>query len=131
MWEFVDLALHPSSRYEELLLQQRGEVEIVQSVEQAQKQRKQIVDIFSWSKAFAIYRPALCSKETMMREVVGFWAHMHLITQLSRDLGGASGWRMTLSSGSGQQRKVSANGVRSTSQITASVCQTGLLTTHC
>ena len=52
-----------------------------------------------------------------MREVVGFWAHMHLITQLSRDLGGASGWRMTLSSGSGRQQKVSANGVRSTSQI--------------
>ena len=47
-----------------------------------------------------------------MREIVGFWAHMHLITQLSSDLGGASGWRMTLSSGSGQQQKGSAKGVR-------------------
>ena len=50
-WEFVDLALllhDPSSRSEELQLQQRGEVKIIQSVEQAQKQRKQIVDIFSW-----------------------------------------------------------------------------------
>ena len=66
-----------------------------------------------------------------MREIVGFWAHMHLITQLSSDLGGASGWRMTLSSGSGQQQKGSANGASSTSQITASVSQNGLLTTHC
>ena len=91
-WEFVDLALllhDPSSRLEELLLQQKGEVMIVQSVEQAQKRRKQIVDIFTWSKAFAIYGAALCSEETTTREeAVGLWAHMHLITQLSRDLGG-------------------------------------------
>ena len=55
-WEFVDLSLllyDSSSMAEELLLQQRWEkVMIVQSVEQAQRRRKQITDIFSWSKAF-------------------------------------------------------------------------------
>ena len=93
-WEFVDLSLllhDSSSRAEELLLQQRGEkVMIVQSVEQAQRRRKQITDIFSWSKAFSIYCAALCSDEAISKEEsVGLWAHFHLINQLSRDLGGS------------------------------------------
>ena len=49
-WEFVDLSLllhDPSSKAEELLWQQKGQVMIVQSIEQAQRRRKQITDIFS------------------------------------------------------------------------------------
>lgn len=92
-WEFVDLALllHDStSRSDEFLLQQRGErVVLVQSVEQAQRRRRQIGDILSWTKAFSIYGAALSSDEgTSKEEIVGLWAHMHLVNQLSRDLNG-------------------------------------------
>lgn len=89
----MDLALllHDStSRSDEFLLQQRGErVVLVQSVEQAQRRRRQIGDILSWTKAFSIYGAALSTDEgTSKEETVGLWAHMHLINQLSRDLNG-------------------------------------------
>ena len=92
-WEFVDLALllqDASSKSEELLLQQHGsQVMIFQSVEQAQKRKKQIGDIVSWARAFSIYAVVLAAAEdTTKEEVVGLLAHMHLMTQLARDLGG-------------------------------------------
>ena len=73
-WEFVDLSLllhDPSSKAEELLWQQKGQVMIVQSIEQAQRRRKQITDIFSWTKAFAIYCAALSSAEETTLSVSG------------------------------------------------------------
>ncbi|XP_019858533.1 PREDICTED: uncharacterized protein LOC109586769 [Amphimedon queenslandica] len=92
-WEFIDLSLllhDPSSKSEESLVQQQGsQIMIFQSVEQAQKRRKQITDIVSWIKAFSIYSAVLAAaEETTREEVVGLLAHMHLITQLSRDLAG-------------------------------------------
>ena len=89
----MDLALllHDStSRSDEFLLQQWGErVVLVQSVEQAQRRCRQIGDILSWTKAFSIYGAALSADEgTSKEEIVGLWAHMHLINQLSRDLSG-------------------------------------------
>uniref|UniRef100_A0A1X7TSH8 Reverse transcriptase domain-containing protein n=1 Tax=Amphimedon queenslandica TaxID=400682 RepID=A0A1X7TSH8_AMPQE len=91
--EFVDLALllqDASSKSEELLLQQHGSpVMIFQSVEQAQKKKKQIVDIVSWARAFSIYAAVLAAaEETTKEQVVSLLAHMHLMTQLATDLGG-------------------------------------------
>ena len=86
----MDLALllHDlTSRSDEFLLQQWGErVVLVQSVEQGQRRCRQIGDIPSWTKAFSIYGAALSADEgTLKEEIVGLWAHMHLINQLSRD----------------------------------------------
>lgn len=56
-WEYVDLVtlLHdPSSKLEEYLLQQQSQVVLVQSVGQAQKKKKHICDLFSWTKAFTV-----------------------------------------------------------------------------
>ena len=119
-WEFIDLSLllhDPSSKSDELLLQQQGRVMIVQSVEQAQR-RKQITDIFAWTKAFAIYNAALLSAEsTSKEEVVGLWCHMHLINQLSRDLGGGQ-W---LSYDSEFREWAAAKGVRKWGDINMAI----------
>uniref|UniRef100_A0A1X7U2V8 Uncharacterized protein n=1 Tax=Amphimedon queenslandica TaxID=400682 RepID=A0A1X7U2V8_AMPQE len=58
-------------------------------MESAQMHRKTINDVFTWSKAFAIYAAALLGSEsTMKEECMGLWAHLYLVTQLSRDMGG-------------------------------------------
>ena len=83
-WDLVELLLHdPLLKAEELLWQQKGQVMIVQSIEQAQRHHKQITDIIFWTKVFAIYCTALSSAvETTKEESVGLWSHLHLITQL-------------------------------------------------
>uniref|UniRef100_A0A1X7U125 Uncharacterized protein n=1 Tax=Amphimedon queenslandica TaxID=400682 RepID=A0A1X7U125_AMPQE len=95
-WEFIDLSLlihDPSFKSEESLFPQKGsQIMIFQSVEQAQKRRKQITDLVSWIKAFSNYSAVLAAAEEMTREeVVGLLAQMHLITQLLRDLAGEKG----------------------------------------
>uniref|UniRef100_A0A1X7UCE9 Uncharacterized protein n=1 Tax=Amphimedon queenslandica TaxID=400682 RepID=A0A1X7UCE9_AMPQE len=92
-WVFVNLALllqDASSKSEELLLQQHcSPVMIFHSVEQAQKEKKQIVDIVSWASAISIYVAVLAAAlETTKKQVVGLVAHMYLTTELARDLGG-------------------------------------------
>ena len=91
-WEFVDLALlldGPGQR-EDLPTLHDGRVVLIQSVEQAQRRKRQISDVFDWTKAFAVYMAALASASTTsMEEVVGLIAHLHLITQLSRDMSGS------------------------------------------
>lgn len=90
-WEFVDLAAlldGAGQKVEDIPTLQDGRVVLIQSVEQAQRRRKQISDIFMWSKAFAVYMAALASApDTSSKEVVGLIAHLYLITQLSKDLG--------------------------------------------
>ena len=58
LWDLVDLSflLHdPLLKAEELLWQQKGQVMIVQSIEQAQRHHKQITDIIFRTKVIAIY----------------------------------------------------------------------------
>lgn len=92
-WDYIDLALllnDPYHKVEELPIQQQGQVILFQSVEQAQKRKKQIEDISSWVQAFSVYVAALSSAETTTREEgVGLVAHLHLINQLARELGGS------------------------------------------
>lgn len=72
-----------------MAVHQQNHVVLFQTVEQAQKRRKQIQDISSWIQAFAIYMAALTSAEATLKEdIVGLVAHLHLINQLSRELGG-------------------------------------------
>lgn len=91
-WEFVDLAtlLNDSlHKADDTTAHQQGQV-LVQTLEQAQRRRRQIVDIFTWVRAFSIYTAALASAEaTSKEEVVGLISHLHLINQLSRELGGS------------------------------------------
>lgn len=91
-WEFVDLSLllvESGTKSEEVPLHHDNRVLLFQSVDQAQKRRKQIVDIHSWTQAFATYMAALAShSSTTMEEVLGLISHLHLITQVARDLGG-------------------------------------------
>ena len=91
-WEFVDLATllnDPTLKAEDMAVQQQGQVVLFQSLEQAHKCRKQIQDISTWIQAFALYMAALASDEsTSKEETVGLIAHMHLINQLAREMGG-------------------------------------------
>ena len=91
-WEFIDLALllnEAGQKSDEIPHSHDGRVVLVQSVEQAQHRRKQIGDIYAWTQAFAVYMAALASASTTtMEEVVGLIAHLHLVTQLSKDLSG-------------------------------------------
>ena len=53
-----------------------------------QQQRKQITDIFSWLKAFACYMAVLTSSDsTSAAQATGLVAHLHLVLQLSQELG--------------------------------------------
>lgn len=57
-------------------------------MEQMQRCHKAINDVFTWSKAFATYVAALLGVElTTKKEFAGLWAHLHLVTQLLRDMG--------------------------------------------
>ena len=91
-WEFVDLVLlldESSHHKDEVPFSHDGRIILIQSVEQAQKRRKQIVDIHAWTEAFAVYMAALASHNaTTPDKVVGLIGHLHLITRLSKDLGG-------------------------------------------
>ena len=90
-WEYVDLAtlLHdPSSKLEEYLLQQQGQVVLVQSVEQAQKKKKSIFAISSPGLKHLPYCVRPCPWTQLLRRRK-LWTHCHLINRLSRDLGGS------------------------------------------
>lgn len=92
-WEYMDLSQliqDPSIKEESLIQRQSPEgVVIFQTMEHAQRRRKSISDIFSWTKAFSIYAAILSGAElTSKEESMGLWAHLHLITQLSKDMGG-------------------------------------------
>ena len=63
-------------------------VMLFQSVEQAQCQRRQITDINTWSRAFAIFMASLVSG-TKMDEMIGVVAHLYLVTQMHKDFRGS------------------------------------------
>ena len=90
-WEFIDLTLlvnDPGAK-SELSSLSSERVVLFQTVDQAQKRKKHISDILTWTQAFAIYMAALASANTTSKEeVVGLMAHLHLINQLSKDMGG-------------------------------------------
>ena len=85
-WEYVDLSClfedhnaHPVT----FSLNEDG-----QWVPEQQRKRKQISDIFSWIKAYSRYMAVLLSSDTTTKEeATGLAAHLHLILQLSQDLG--------------------------------------------
>ena len=91
-WEFIDLALllnEVGQKSDEIPHSHDGRVVLILSVEQAQCCKKQIGDHYAWTQAFAVYMAALASvSTTTMEEVVGLIAHLHLVTQLSKDLSG-------------------------------------------
>lgn len=91
-WDYVDLALligEPGPKAEEIPSLNEERVVLFQSLEQAQRRRKQIGDIQAWSQAFAVFMAALASASfTTTEEVVGLIAHSHLILQLAKDMGG-------------------------------------------
>lgn len=85
-WEYVDLAClledhsaHPIS----FTLNGVG-----QWVPEQQKKRKQITDIITWIQAYSRYMAVLLSCDTTTKEeATGLVAHLHLVLQLSQDLG--------------------------------------------
>ena len=64
-WEYIDLStlLHDPSHKSEDLIQQDSQVFVFQTMEQAQKRKKQIKDFSSWVQAFSILMATLASAE--------------------------------------------------------------------
>lgn len=91
-WEYIDLALllgESGHKVEEVPFPLEGKVVLFQSLEQAQRRRRQIGDIHTWTQAFTMFTAALASaSSTTKDEVVGLIAHSYLILQLSKDMGG-------------------------------------------
>ena len=86
-WESTLLGDRGNSQ-QVLSLTQSGQVLILGS-NQATNKSKGILDIFSWLRAFSIYMAALVSADTTTRvEAAGLAAHLHLILQIAKDLGG-------------------------------------------
>lgn len=91
-WEFVELASLLShdtpARGEALTITQDGQTMIVQPQEQSAT-RKKITDISSWLQAFSIYAAGLAASDTTTNDhFKGLMAHMYLMVQLAKDLGG-------------------------------------------
>ena len=90
-WEYVDLAflLDDHRQPESFTFQPSGCGQIlVIDQEQAQRRRRQITDILSWLKAFSCYMAVLTSADsTTPTQATGLIAHLHLILQLSQELG--------------------------------------------
>ena len=121
-WEFIDLAqlVFDASKDDPGIRQQPPSegILIVQSMEQMQRRRKAVNDIFTWSKAFAIYTAALSGAElTTKEECAGLWAHLHLVTQLSRDLGGG----LWLQYDSEYREWAAAKGIRTWGKLNLSI----------
>ena len=90
-WEYVDLAflLDDHRQPESFIFQPSGCGQIlIIDQEQAQRRRRQITDILSWVKAFSRYMAVLTSADsTTPTQATGLIAHLHLILQLSQELG--------------------------------------------
>ena len=85
-WEYVDLSclLDDHTTYPvSFSLNEAGHW-----VPDQRKKKSQISDIFSWVRAYSRYMAVLLSSETTTKEEAsGLAAHLHLILQLSQDLG--------------------------------------------
>ena len=91
-WEYIDLG--------SLLEQQDGPAQnitvsqssqlVVTEGTQASRRAKPINIILTWLHAFSVYMAALVSADTTSKEeAAGLVAHLHLILQLAKDLGGS------------------------------------------
>ena len=90
-WDYVDLTLllddHSSKPPEDYPIMGNNQIVVIDP-DRAQRRRKQISDIFTWMKAFSRYVAALTSCEsTTSAQATGLVAHLHLILQLSQELG--------------------------------------------
>jgi len=90
-WEYVDLTLLLEDQcnrpLEEYKVTASGHILVLEQ-DCGQRCRKQISDIFSWMKAFSRYiaAPTSCEATTFVQST-DLVAHLHLILQLSKELG--------------------------------------------
>ena len=64
-----------------------GQIVMIEQ-DRSQRRRRCIPDIFAWMKAFSCYAAAITPCETTTSaQAIGLVAHLHLILQLSQDLG--------------------------------------------
>ena len=93
-WEFVELAsllthdTYGQSRGDTLTITQDGRSMVVRQQDESLG-RKKITDITTWVQAFSIYAAILADSESSTSEQFkGLMAHMCLMIQLAKDLGG-------------------------------------------
>ena len=95
-WEFVDLTSllsgdpSTSAKNDTVTLSQEGQqIVVVDPQSHPSRRKRQIVDLPTWIQAFSIYAAGLAAASSTTKEqVMGLMAHMFLMVQLSRDLGG-------------------------------------------
>ena len=91
-WEYVDLAKLLGGQEivaEEATVVVDGQKLLMEVAQRGQWRQSAISNIWSWLQAYSRYMAVVLSAETMSKEeAAGLAAHMHLILQLSRDLGG-------------------------------------------
>lgn len=95
-WDYVDLSdlLSESAGKHPEISAPQNQVILVQSLDQMRRKRKQISDIESWLQAFSMYAAALAAEpSTTKEESTGLFAHMYLITQIAKDLGGLTWYK--------------------------------------
>ena len=91
-WEYVDLSKllggsDPAS--EEAAMIVEGQIVKLGAPQGGHRKQSSINDIFTWLQAFAKFMAVMLSSSmTSKEEAAGLAAHMHLILQLSKDLGG-------------------------------------------
>ena len=87
--DLADLLVDPTAKSDEATLAAAaGQVVLVQSLDQIKKKRRQIMDVATWMQAFSVYVAALATAESTKEELAGMMAHVHVILQVHRDLGG-------------------------------------------
>ena len=91
-WEYVDLAKLLGGQEivaEDATVVVDGQKLLMEVAQRGQRRQSAISNIWSWLQAYSRYTAVMLSAETMSKEeAAGLAAHMHLILQLSRDLGG-------------------------------------------
>ena len=92
-WEYVDLAKLLGGQEivaEEATVVVDGQKLLMEVAQRGQRRQCAISNIiWSWLQAYSQYMAVMLSAETTSKEeAAGLAAHMHLILQLSRDLGG-------------------------------------------
>ena len=93
-WEFVDLSsllsCDPTVKSDTVALTHEAQhLLVVDPQSQFNRRKKQITDLPTWIQAFSIYAAGLAAASSTTKEqVMGLMAHMFLMVQLSRDLGG-------------------------------------------
>ena len=96
-WDYVDLVdllSEPTAKQYDVPSSSHNQVILVQSLEQVRKKKKNISDIETWLQAFSMYAAALVSDPTTSKdESAGLLAHMYLITQIAKDLGGTQWYK--------------------------------------